>query len=240
MPKDLTEKEISDIESNDEGDIPANQVDKEDVEAEDQVNGELEEEVAENEDKSQPQSEDDEVSEGVFVVEAIRSHRVAEEKIGKKVVEVVEYFVKWEGYKEKENTWEPEENLLPESGSLLAAYRERIGGQPDSTNIPKPATKKRKSTQSLKEDTPSSTKKLKRNGSAELSDWTPKGLSWEKEIVRVDTVDRDPLTKKLTAYIMFTNGKMAKVGMDKVYKHCPLAMLKFYEDHLKFTSSYGS
>ncbi len=123
--------------------------------------------------------------------------------------------------------------LYRESRALLAAYRETIGGPPDATNITKAAAKRRKSTQFLKGETPSSTKRRKKNGSPEeLSDWTPSGLSWEKEIIRVDTVDRDPVTKKLTAYIMFKNKKMAKVGMDKVYKHCPLAMLKFYEDHL--------
>lgn len=55
---------------------------------------------------------------------------------------------------------------------------------------------------------------------------------WEPEIERIDTVDCDVDTKKLNAYIIFKNGKRTKVGMDMVYKHCPRAMLKFYEGHL--------
>ena len=62
--------------------------------------------------------------------------------------------------------------------------------------------------------------------------WTPTSKDWEPEIERVDTVDRDPATKKLHAYIIFRNGKRIKVGMEMVYKHCPRAMLKFYEEHL--------
>ena len=62
--------------------------------------------------------------------------------------------------------------------------------------------------------------------------WTPTSKDWEPEIERVDTVDRDPSTKKLHAYIIFRNGKRIKVGMEMVYKHCPRAMLKFYEEHL--------
>ncbi len=58
------------MESNDEGDIPANLHEMEDLEVEDQVNGELEDEVADDDDKSQPKSEeeedDEEVPEGVY------------------------------------------------------------------------------------------------------------------------------------------------------------------------------
>lgn len=90
---------------------------------------------------------------------------------------------------------------------------------------------KRKSEPSPAAKAPSA-KKQKQNGSSNISDYTPVGLNWEKQIVRVDTVDRNPDTNQLTAYILFKNGKMARVGMEKVYKHCPIAMLKFYEEHL--------
>jgi Chromo shadow domain len=62
--------------------------------------------------------------------------------------------------------------------------------------------------------------------------WTPKSTNWENEIASIDTVERDRETGKLWVFIYFTNGKRSKVGMDKVYKHCPVAMLKFYERHL--------
>ena len=66
--------------------------------------------------------------------------------------------------------------------------------------------------------------------------WTPKTANWESEIASIDTVERDRETGKLWAYIFFTNNKRSKVGMEMVYKHCPLAMLKFYERHLSVST----
>jgi chromobox protein 1 len=62
--------------------------------------------------------------------------------------------------------------------------------------------------------------------------WTPKKENWESEITSIDTVERDRESGKLWVFIYFTNGKRSKIGMEMVYKHCPLAMLKFYERHL--------
>ena len=109
-------------------------------------------------------------------------------------------------------------------------YFVSIGGRPDTGT--KTGPKKRK-IDTAQPGAAKSTKKSKRHGSLEeLSTWTPSGKNWEPEIERIDTVDRDPDTKKLNAYIIFRNGKRVKVGMEMVYKHCPRAMLKFYEEHL--------
>lgn len=61
--EDLIEEDISDLDSNDEGDIPAQQAVKDDADAEDQVNGELKDEAAENDDKSDVKSDDNDDSE---------------------------------------------------------------------------------------------------------------------------------------------------------------------------------
>jgi chromobox protein 1 len=112
----------------------------------------------------------------------------------------------------------------------MEPYFKSVGGRPDAET--KTGLRKRKSTFSTP-DQPTSAKKSKRNGSSEnVSTWTPASKNWEPEIERVDTVDRDPATQKLNAYIIFKNGKRIKVGMEMVYKHCPKAMLKFYEEHL--------
>ena len=119
-----------------------------------------------------------------------------------------------------------------DSKKLMEEYFVSSGGRPDQGTSQKPAPQKRKSNHSSTDQAPSS-KRSKRHGlSDELSTWTPLGRDWEPEIERVDTVDRDPDTKKLNAYIIFTNGKRVKFGMEMVYKHCPRAMLRFYEDHL--------
>jgi chromobox protein 1 len=114
----------------------------------------------------------------------------------------------------------------------MEEYFTSIGGRPDTGSAPKKAQGKRKSRQSLA-DQATPAKKSRRNTTSEvLSKWTPHASNWEPEIERVDTIDRDTDKKKLNAYIIFKNGKRVKVGMEMVYKHCPRAMLRFYEEHL--------
>lgn len=53
---------------------------------------------------------------GIYAAETILKRRVREGK--------VEYFIKWKGYSQKYNTWEPEENVL--DPRLLRAFRQRL------------------------------------------------------------------------------------------------------------------
>lgn len=130
---------------------------------------------------------------------------------------------------------------LPPRGAIaiLTQYHESIGG------VPK--LKRGKSKQNLRKDPPPSdspapSKRRRKNGTKEISaaadeedegTWTPSGQNWETQIDRIDTVEKDD-SGQLLAYILFKNGRKTKVGMDKVYVHCPVSMLKFYENHLKF------
>ena len=111
----------------------------------------------------------------------------------------------------------------------MQSYYKSIGGRPGK-NKPPAASKKRKSV--YDEELSDAKKKPKENGTPLKSEWLPKQENWEPLILKVDTVDRDPETYQLFAYIHFKNGKMNRVSMDMVYKHCPRAMLQFYEDHL--------
>ena len=131
-------------------------------------------------------------------------------------------------------------------GASLALdnYFESIGGRPQ----PPSKLGKRKSSSQLKPSSASpAPKKSKRtNGNNDddsmeditfqdiqrTGSWTPKKENWESEIASIDTVERDRDTGKLWAFIYFNNNKRSKVGMEMVYKHCPIAMLKFYERHL--------
>jgi hypothetical protein len=128
---------------------------------------------------------------------------------------------------------------------VLDRYFERIGGRPEPSKLGK-----RKSSSQLKQS-PSDSPVPKRSKRTNTNDeefvdessqtaatWTPKSENWEREIQTIDTVERDAETGKLWAFILFkSNMKRTKVGMDKVYKHCPLAMLKFYERHLSVLTS---
>lgn len=49
--------------------------------------------------------DDDEDEEAEFNVESIQDHKFFKGKLL--------YFIKWQNYPEEENTWEPEEHLLP-------------------------------------------------------------------------------------------------------------------------------
>lgn len=122
---------------------------------------------------------------------------------------------------------------------MLDSYFEEIGGRPE----PPARLGKRKSSSHLKaaSDSPIPKRSKRTNGNDDESaaslpqttgTWTPKKENWDNDIAAIDTVERDRDTGKLWAFIYFTNKKRSKVGMELVYKHCPLPMLKFYERHL--------
>ncbi|KIV90315.1 hypothetical protein, variant [Exophiala mesophila] len=174
--------------------------------------------------------DDDSEQEDEYVVEAIRGHSYIKNKLL--------YEIKWVGYSESENTMEPESNLLPHARDILAKYKETLD------EIPPLVLKKTKSKQSLRrepstEDSPAPPSKRQRKNGADRSTgereetWTPSKEDWEPFVVRVDAVERGD-DGQLLAYILFKNNKKTKVSMDKVYRHCPRPMLRFYEAHLKF------
>ncbi|EXJ61389.1 uncharacterized protein A1O5_11703 [Cladophialophora psammophila CBS 110553] len=166
-----------------------------------------------------------------YSVETIRDHKFSK---GQTL-----YLIKWQGYGEEENTWEPEDHLIPHSRAVLKEYHKKIGGKP----VPPPA--RIRSKQKLRE-TPSSeehraSKRRKRNKDVSASpaeetteeSWLPEGEDWEDQVASVEMVDQDD-NGLLHAYIKFKNGRRTRVGMDKIYKHCPRPMLRFYEGHLRF------
>ena len=63
--------------------------------------------------------------------------------------------------------------------------------------------------------------------------WMPLKEDWEPQVVKVEAVERDE-SGNLLAYVLFENGEQICVSMDKVHRHCPRAMLRFYEEHFRF------
>lgn len=55
---------------------------------------------------SDVEMDDEEMADGEFVVEAVLGERYNKKK------KVKEYLLKWKGYSDAENTWEPEANLV--------------------------------------------------------------------------------------------------------------------------------
>ncbi|KIW49494.1 hypothetical protein, variant [Exophiala xenobiotica] len=225
------DSDIGDINHGDE--IPA------DAEPKTQLNGELHDDAEEAaQQRSLParaESEDTDVSkpgepDEEYVVEEIQGHRTRKG--------TVEYHIKWVGYDESENTWEPEDHLLPHARKVLTSYHKAIGGPPGATSIKRSKSKQSRKAHSSADDTPEP-KRRKKNGETaaspeqEIGTWTPKGDNWEPQVDKVETIERNQ-AGQLTAFVLFKNGKKSIVSMEKVYAHCPRPMLKFYEEHLKF------
>ncbi|OCT53620.1 hypothetical protein CLCR_11418 [Cladophialophora carrionii] len=97
-----------------------------DTEAKEQVNGELEDKLDENGDLAPSQAKDDDSDQATkakahgddaededeededgeeYNVESIQDHKWVKGQLL--------YFIKWQGYPASQNTWEPEEHLLP-------------------------------------------------------------------------------------------------------------------------------
>lgn len=81
-----------------------------------------------------------------YVVEAIVGKRTIRRKVGGRIKVIVEVQVKWEGYGEQDNTWEPRANMLIGSKEKLFEFERLEKAKQDeeqSTAEQPAATKKR-------------------------------------------------------------------------------------------------
>lgn len=125
------------------------------------------------------------------------------------------------------------ENLIPHSRDALSEYHTKIGHDP-ATKI----LKKSKSAQKLKkddsqDDTPASKRRKTEAADDDDGTYVPKGKDWTAEVEKVDTIERDA-AGQVQVYLRFKNGKQTKVSMAMIKQRCPVPMLDFYEEHLKF------
>ncbi|ETN39465.1 uncharacterized protein HMPREF1541_05689 [Cyphellophora europaea CBS 101466] len=176
-------------------------------------------------DDNSDSSDDDDDDEEAYQVESIVSHKGK----GKNV----KYEIKWVGYPESDNTFEPQENLLPDAREILSKYHEKIGHDP---SVPDKSLKKSKVTGDLKRtasDSPGPNKRQRTSdGSDATGTWLPRESDWEKHVHAITHIEKDVNTGQLVVFINWQNGKKTKVSMNQVYAHCPRPMLKFYEQHL--------
>ncbi|KAG5682444.1 hypothetical protein PVAND_011796 [Polypedilum vanderplanki] len=131
----------------------------------------------------------------------------------------VEYYLKWKGYSDADNTWEPEENLdCPE---LIAAFEESARKKEAATA----EIKKRKASDSL--DASKSTKKK-----SDRKEGFDRGLVPERIIGATDTSGELMFLMKWkdTDEADLVPAKQANVK-------CPQIVIQFYEERLTWHSS---
>ncbi|OAP65192.1 hypothetical protein AYL99_01164 [Fonsecaea erecta] len=227
---DEDDEEIKEKDDEDDEDEQKDQPEKEAPEASQDAD-DVSDDDAEGVAKGEEDLDDDmdEEEEEHFIVQTIRKHKFVED--------AVYYYIKWQGYPEKDNTWEPEEHLIPHARQLLADYHEKIGG------IPKPRIKKTRSRRALREEPsfedPQPKKRQRRGEDASTADdsedqWLPDTEDWEPLVAKVETIESDG-KGQYNAYLKFTNGKRTKVSTKLIRRHCPRPLVDFYEGHLKFT-----
>jgi len=162
----------------------------------------------------EPVVEEEEEAEDEFSVEKIMKKRIVKGK--------VEYYIKWEGYSEEDNTWEPEENLTcPE---IITAFEEKLKKEKSDD---KPADKKRKN-----DDEGSSKKKNKKTEEDSRPKGFDRGLDPERIIGATDSSGE-------LMFLMKWKGtdEADLVPSRQANIKCPQIVISFYEERLTWHTS---
>ncbi|XP_017301205.1 chromobox protein homolog 1 [Diaphorina citri] len=169
-----------------------------------------------------------------YTVEKILDRRVVKGK--------VEYYIKWEGYGNDENTWEPEENLT--CPDMIKEFEEnRKNKEAKKKEKEKVTTKKSlSSVESSEENSKDSTSKKRK----ESNDSSGKGINLYFIIMwRYTSGDIEVET------YLSTTETDCKVILNKIWRvdeadlvpakeanlKCPQIVIKFYEERLTWNSS---
>jgi len=157
------------------------------------------------------------------VVEEEEEEEYTVEKIVKKriVKGKTEYYIKWEGYTEDDNTWEPEENLTcPE---IISAFEEKLKEKPEST----PGAKRKAG-----EDVSSS----KKNKSKKDDDSKPKGFDRGLDPERI--IGATDSSGELMFLMKWKGTDEADlVPSRQANVKCPHVVIGFYEERLTWHTS---
>ncbi|XP_065285001.1 chromobox protein homolog 1-like [Dermacentor albipictus] len=151
-----------------------------------------------------------------FIVEKILDRRVRQGK--------VEYLLKWKGYGDSENTWEPEENL--DCPGLIAQFEEKRKQKAESLQ---PSAAKMKDDA----DAPSRKKKKQDGGDAKPRGFD-RGLDPDRIIGATDS------SGELMFLIKWKDCDEADIVPARVANvRCPQVVIRFYEERLTWDTCGG-
>lgn len=129
-----------------------------------------------------------------------------------------EYLIKWEGYPDSENTWEPDENL--DCPDIISAFEEKLKSKKDN--------KRKKDTES-----PAQKKKSK---VVEEEDDKPKGFDRALQPERI--IGATDTSGELMFLMKWKNSDEADlVPSRQANVKCPQVVIAFYEERLTWHST---
>lgn len=159
-----------------------------------------------------------------FTVEKILDKRIRQGR--------VEYFLKWKGYPDSENTWEPQSNLdCPE---LIAEFEENR--KKDDKKDDKKEDKKRSSGTSKVNGSEDSVPKKKKAKPSSEDDTRPRGFDRGLDPERI--IGATDSSGELMFLIKWKDSDEADlVPSREANVKCPQVVIKFYEERLTWHSS---
>lgn len=170
-------------------------------------------------------------SEEEFIVEKILDKRIVS---GGKT----EYYLKWKGYDDSENTWEPVENLTcPE---LIAKFEEQYKAKKQKKTepapTPTPPPKKQKVADSTTDDKKDK-KKKKMDEKSEVKIETVKASGFEKGLKPERIIGATDTSGELMFLMKWMGTDEADLVRSKdARQKCPQLIIEFYEKHLTWNS----
>ncbi|KRH92932.1 Heterochromatin-associated protein HP1, CHROMO domain protein [Pseudoloma neurophilia] len=136
--------------------------------------------------------------ENIFNVERIVDSRIYK---GKK-----QYLIKWEGFDDKENTWEAAKDILCKD--LINEFE--------------------KSKKSSKVSSTENKKILNKKLNLDISN------EWHNDVTHIESVYKDEKTHNLMCDLIFKNGSKLSMETQQVYYKCPIRLLEYYEKNINF------
>ncbi|CAG8459017.1 12983_t:CDS:2 [Ambispora leptoticha] len=169
-----------------------------------------------------------------YVVEKIVDHKIT--KGGK-----LQYFLKWKGYPDSDNTWEKEEDVYAKD--LIEDYWKKHGGRRSSTERKKSAAaassrSTTKATSRSSRGPPTIMRKVQpmkkqrvrrvadndeeiRQESSDEEYPPPEWTNWEDHVAEVETVERDNNDGSLLIYVNWKDGHRTVHPASEVNARCP-------------------